>query len=246
VQDAFSGKLQRSRGGALIIGVAAAVLAAILLAVYLHQYRSSVDSGSKPMTVLVAKSLIPKGTPGAVVAQRELFQVTQVRKDELKNLAISDPSVIRGRVAVADIYPNQQLTSSDFTEVQSNALPMQMARDQRAISIPLDASHGLIGQVQSGDRVDVYVGLGNGAGGGAVTKLLARNILVLSAANSTGNGTSGTTGNTVLRVSADQAAKFAFSSDYGKLWLVLRPRIEPSATPPALVTAQTLLAGTAR
>ena len=42
-----------------LIGGVAAVLAAILLIVYLHSYRSSVNSGTRPMTVLVAKSLIP-------------------------------------------------------------------------------------------------------------------------------------------------------------------------------------------
>ena len=62
MQDVFAGRLFKTRGGAVLIGGVAAVLAAILLVVYLHSYRSSVNSGSRPMTVLVAKSLIPKGT----------------------------------------------------------------------------------------------------------------------------------------------------------------------------------------
>ena len=58
------GKLTSSRGGAILLGVAAAVLAAILLAVYVTRYRDSVKSGTVNVPVLQATHLIPKGTPG--------------------------------------------------------------------------------------------------------------------------------------------------------------------------------------
>ena len=214
MQDVFAGRLFKTRGGAVLIGGAAAVLAAILLVAYLHSYRSRVNSGTAPMTVLVAKSLIPRGTSGTLIAQQHLYQVTTVPKDQLKALAISDPAAVSGRVTLADVYPGQQLTASDFTLAPVNSIPTQITGTRRAIAVSLDATHDVGGQVQSGDHIDIYIGLG-GVGGGII-KLLASNVLVLSAAP---NG-----GNVILRVSTGQAAKFAFANDNGKLWFVLRPQ----------------------
>ena len=249
MQDVLSGKLFTTRGGALLVGGLAAGLAAILLLVYLHQYRNSLESGSQPMSVLVAKSLIPKGTSGTLIGQKDLFQVTSVPKDQLKDGAISDPAAVIGRVAVGDIFPGQQLTAADFSVGTTTAIPTQISGRQRAISIPVDSNHGLIGQVASGDRVDVYVGFNASQGGVTqpLLKLLAANVLVLQAPSSGGSGGVGgssTAGeNAVLRVSNKQAAKFAFAADNGQLWLVLRPQVDARPTPPDLVTVATLLAG---
>ena len=98
-------KVQQSRGWTLALGIAAAALAAILLIAYLVQYRSSVNDSTAPTPVLVAKNLIPKGTSGTVIAEKQLFQAATLSKDDLKVGAISDPAYLNGRVAVADIFP---------------------------------------------------------------------------------------------------------------------------------------------
>jgi Flp pilus assembly protein CpaB len=247
VQDAFAARLQKTRGGALAIGGIAALLAALLLVVYLRQYRASIDSGSQPMSVLVAKRLIPKGTSGSVVAQKDMFQVATIRKDQLKNLAVSDPAAVSSRVAVADIYPGQQLTAADFSAESASGLSAQLTGAQRAIALPLDGPHGLGGQIEPGDRVDVYVNVA--ATGGPVVKLLASNIDVLAVdgARAGGVGQSGSASGTVtLRVAAAQAADFAFGSDNAKLWLVLRPQAGAESTPRDLVTGASVLAGSGR
>ena len=81
----------RTRGGALLAGVGAALLAAILLIVYLNSYRSSVNSGKQPEPVLVAKRLIQAGTSGELVATTGLYQATTVPQDQLKVNAVTDP-----------------------------------------------------------------------------------------------------------------------------------------------------------
>jgi Flp pilus assembly protein CpaB len=216
------------------MGGIAAVLAAILLVAYLHSYRSSVKGGTQPMTVLVAKSLIPRGTSGTLIAQQHLYQVTTVPKDQLKDLAISDPAAVNGHVTVADIYPQQQLASSDFTAAPINSIPAQITGPRRAIAISVDPTHGVGGQVQAGDHVDVYVGIG--AQGGNLVKLLASNVLVLSSPSSSGDG-----GNVILRVSAGQAGKFAYAADNGRIWLVLRPQAGATPTPPTFVNVGKLI-----
>jgi Flp pilus assembly protein CpaB len=251
VQDVFQGRIFKTRGGAVLIGGVAAVLAAILLIVYLHSYRSSVNSGTRPMTVLVAKSLIPRGTSGSLIAQEGLYQVTTVPKDQLKNLAIVDPGALTDRVTAVDVYPGQQLVQTDFTIEGVNSIPNQITGNKRAIAIPVDSAHGLVGELQTGDHVDVYVALssGNAAAGGAAAmiKLLASNVLVLSAPTSGGGGAlSGNSstggGNAILRVTTADAAKFAFAADNGRLWLILRPQVGAKPTPPSVVNSAALVA----
>src|SRR5687767_8978538 len=113
MQNILSSRLLSTRGGTVVLGAIAALLAAIILLVYLNRYRESVSSSSAPQTVLVAKSLIPSGTSGVLVGQKELFQVASLSGDQVKEGAVVDPATLKGRVAVDDIYPGQQLTLAD-------------------------------------------------------------------------------------------------------------------------------------
>jgi Flp pilus assembly protein CpaB len=249
-------KLLSTRGGTLIVSGMAAVLAAVILLAYLHRYRESVNSSSQPVTILVAKGLIEKGTPGNVVGSQDLFQSTTAPRDEVKEGAITDPASLRGRVAVEDVYPGQQLTMSDFS-AQADALGNRISADQRAITIPIDAAHGMIGNVQAGDHVDVFAGFNvkklrsdgtvdPNSAERSVLKLIMEDITVLSAPaeGKTGFGAGQTTTSDVtVRVDDRQAAQLAFASDNGKLWIVLRPRAGAEPTRPDIVTVETLLFG---
>jgi len=241
-------KALSTRGGTIALGAAAAVLAAFVLLLYLNQYRSSVNANSEPVTVLVAKTLIEKGMPGDVVGLKGLFESEEAPKTQLRDGAITDPSTLRGRIAVADIYPGQQLTVADFAGT-TDAIGATLAGRSRAIALPFDSARGMIGKVEPGDRVDVFATLfqrgPTGAQGKPILKVLAQNALVLDAPTDTsaGVGTASQTANVVLRVNRDQAAELAFAVDNGKVWLVLRPRAGARATKPAAVTDRSLLGG---
>jgi Flp pilus assembly protein CpaB len=242
-------KLLSTRGGTVALGGVAALMAGFVLLLYLNQYRSSVNANSEPVTVLVAKDLIEKGMPGDVVGLKKLFQSDEAPKSQVKDGAITDPSTLRGRVAVEDIYPGQQLTISDFG-VTGNAIGTRLAGRSRAIAVPLDSARGMVGKVVPGDRVDVLAGfnvLGNaGAGQGRpVVKVMKQNALVLDAPPDTGAGigSANQTANVVLRVNRDEAAEIAWAVDNGKVWIVLRPRAGAAPTAPGVVTAESLLTG---
>jgi Flp pilus assembly protein CpaB len=153
---------------------------------------------------------------------------------------------LRGSVAKTDILPGQQLTVSDFTKA-SGGVVSELAGIQRAITISIDAAHGMIGQISQGDRVDIYAGFNvnpvdsSGRPSGqqrAVLKLIMQNIPVLIVG--TGNRASQVT----LKATAYQAEQLAFASDNGRIWLVLRPPTGARASKPNLVTVETLLLGT--
>ena len=242
-------KLLSTRGGTVALGGAAAVMAAFVLLLYLNQYRSSVSADSEPVTVLVARTLIEKGMPGDVVGLKRLFESDEAPKSQVKDGAITDPSTLRGRVAVEDIYPGQQLTVADFAGT-TDAIGAKLAGKHRAIAVPLDTARGLVGRIEPGDRVDVLAGfnvLGNTAGGQGrpVVKVMMQDALVLDAPAQTAAGLAAAnqTANVVLRVNRDQATEIAWAVDNGKIWLVLRPRAGAPPTRPGVATAESVLTG---
>jgi Flp pilus assembly protein CpaB len=188
--------------------------------------------------VLVANRFIQKGSPGNLIGTGHQYQVASVPKKDLLDGALTDSGALRGLVAIQDIYQGQQLTAADFAPTAPDALQNKLTGRDRAISIPIDAPHGMIGQINAGDHVDVYVGFNVQGPGGAVPalKLLMQNTLVLR------TPTSGATpGTVVLRTEGDQAGAVAYASDNGKLWLILRPATGAKAVRPGLITADRLL-----
>jgi Flp pilus assembly protein CpaB len=240
VQNTLTAKLLSSRRATVGVGIASAALAALVLIVYLNRYRESVNVGAQPVSVLVAKRLITKGTSAAVIASQGVSDLLTIPRDQAKTGAVADPATLRGRVAVADIYPGQQLTLADFSATTTYAIPTLLVGNERAIAIPLDSSHGMTGQVQTGDRVDLYVGLGSESG--SLLKLLLADVLVLGAPGAGGEEAGGGGNNNfIFKVNSSAAPKLAFASDHGTLWVILRPSNGADRTPPQVVTIQSLL-----
>jgi Flp pilus assembly protein CpaB len=228
-----------TRRGSLLVGAAAAVVAGIILLVYLHAYRSSLNSSSTPASVLVAKNLIPKGTPGNIIGTSNQFQVASVPKGQLQTGALTDPAALSGRVAVTDIYPGQQLTAAYFAYAAPGTLQTKITGSDRAISLSIDSEHGMVGQIAAGDHIDIYVGVNRigPSGSQPVIKLLMADVTVLRAPLTGGSGIY------TLRASSRQAAALAFAADNGRLWFVLRPPSGAKTVNPGVVSLQTLLLG---
>ena len=189
MQSIFAGRALRNRGGAVIAAVGIAVLATILLVVYLHSYRSSVNSGKRPERV--ARCDGPDSAGDGRRPDREEGPLPGDDGPEgSAESAGASPirSQMNGPIAAHDIFPGQQLTASDFTTQSETSIPYQLTGFQRAIAVPVDQAHGLVGQVANGNFVDVYVGarIPGGRCGGSTVHLLASNILVLVAPGSAG------------------------------------------------------------
>jgi Flp pilus assembly protein CpaB len=231
----------------------AGILAAAILLTYLHRYRESVRDSGVPVTILTAKSLIEKGTSGEVIATQDLYQVSSTPKGQVISGAITDPDTLKGRVANADIYPGEQLTAAKLSAGGVSSIANRITADQRAVTLPIDSAHGMIGKISDGDHVDIYGGFnvrpirrdGSPVPGGSdrpVIKLLEEDVVVLDVPAGEGRNSNGKAQLTV-RVSDQAAAKLAFASDNGVLWAVLRPRANAAPTSPDIVTLETVLFG---
>jgi pilus assembly protein CpaB len=237
-----------TRRGAITVALVAAALAGIVLLAFASSYKHHVQVGNDQRTALVADRLIPKGTSGDLVVSGSLFRQAQVRESTVAAGAVTDGSALAGRVATRDIYPGQQITAGDFA---ANADPLrgQLKGNQRAISIPVDDSHGLVGEVRIGDHVDILAGFNSTSGttgqGRPQLRTLMEDVLVLKAPSADTANRSGSQTNTevTVRVAASDAAKLAFASDNGKVWIVLRPPTGGTNPSPSAVNLDSLLSG---
>ena len=146
-----------------------------------------------------------------------------MKNSQVEDGAITDPDQLSGEVVAKDIHPGHQLRSSDFEE--GRTAQARLTGVQRAMSVPLDESRGLVGEVEAGDRVDVVVTYRNSGSGPNAARVAARDVLVLSVADSDDGGVSSDDPTATLRVNDDDAAAIAAAVDGGSVWLVLRPAI---------------------
>jgi Flp pilus assembly protein CpaB len=235
-----------TRQGMFVAAAVVTVAAAAFLLIFLSQYRDRVTDSSE-VNVAVAKSLIEKGSSGDVIVEKGLYEIQAVRKSDLDDGAVTDPAALRGKVAADDIFPGDQMTSSDFA-TGTDSLASKITGTERAISIPLDPAHGLIGEVDAGDRVDVLAGFtvqGSFRGRPSMRTIL-QNALVLKAPAEvkTKAASLNKTQNVVIRASDEKAAQIAYAIDNGKVWLTLRPKAGAENSPPSNVALESLLAGT--
>jgi Flp pilus assembly protein CpaB len=243
-------KVLSTREGTFAFATLAGLLAIGLLLAFMAAYRNSVDEGAQPVTVLVARDSLPKGVGGDMIAEKGLFKATGFKRDQVKQGAVTDPASLRGQVAVHDLVKGQQLTTADFSR-PTNPVLSSLAGDQRAVTIPVDSAHGMAGQIQTGDHVDVFAGFqvqpeGTGGRSRPVLRVLLQDVEVLEAPPTPkkgGLGSQSQTQSVVLRVSEKAAPQLAFASDNGKLWISLRPPAGAKQRPPTMITLDRLLLG---
>jgi Flp pilus assembly protein CpaB len=231
----FTGKVSgrmSSRGWAIALGIGAVVLAAILLVVYLDRYRSRVAGENAPTPVLVAKQLIPAGTPGSQVATKSMYTPTTLPAKEVEVGAISDPAYLSGRAAAADIFPGQQFTATDFAASDTASVDSQLTGTQRAFAMSIDAVHGVSSQVMPGDHVDVYMSVAG------VVKLFRPNVKVITTPTFPGPAGGG---NLILEIDTKEAATWLYAADNSQLIFVLRPVVGAKQTKKSQATAASLL-----
>jgi pilus assembly protein CpaB len=220
------------RRSGVIIAVVAAVLAGVLLYAFVQHYKKSTPTAAVSTTtaVIVSTGFIPTGTPASQVALGDGLQHMSVPSSVALPGAISDSAAITGEVAAKNIYPGHQITAADFT-TGDVTIAQYLSPGERAIEIPIDATHGLQGYVLPGNRIDLLTN----AGAAGKETILASNVQVLSIGTGTnGEAESTGSGSLVLAVSQAMAAKLAAAADSSSIWVLLRPPVwskpSPSAT----------------
>jgi Flp pilus assembly protein CpaB len=177
----------------------------MLSLVYVSNYKASVQHKEKTVNVFVAKKDIPVGTSGADIVRRHLLTSSEVIQRSVVPGAISDPNQVANLVTTQPILAKEQVTLRRFANHAELGPRAQLHGTLRAISIEGDPSQVLAGVLKPGDHVDIVASFSNqGKGNGSVSRDIARNLLVLQAAESTGGKLSAGSSTSVLLAASEQ------------------------------------------
>ena len=216
-----------------LLAAAAILLAAIAgLGVYFYVSGADNRAESKVQTVeaFVAVRDIPKGTTGDSALAQGLIAPARTLRGSVPPSAVSDSSLLTGKVAAATIQARQFITDSSFVapaQGGGGSLAASIGgKDLVAVTVNVGAPQAVANQIAPGDRVDLI------SGGDAGTYLY-RGVKVLAIGTETaataagGNGQpsagAASSGLITFEVTPDQALTIVNASRAGGIYLTLQP-----------------------
>jgi Flp pilus assembly protein CpaB len=237
----------RLRNLALPIGLA--VLAAVLVGVYVISYRNSVNHGAGMTNVLVASRDIPAGTNGAAVAAGGYLGTESVPRRAVVPGSIVSAAPLTSLVAGTTIYKGEQVTLRQFVPIAQSGDFAQFSGRERLVVVPGDPNQLLAGTVSAGDRVDVVANVRYHIGGFArsTARVVLENLLVLKApaapTAASGLGGSGSVGSSATLVMTDrQSQTMLWALENSQWFLTLRPTTDPRSSKATMETLHSFLA----
>jgi Flp pilus assembly protein CpaB len=243
----------------LIIALALAVAAALLVGLYVSDYKRTVQHSQQHVTVYVAAKDIPAGTSGADAWAKGYVKTEQVLRSSVVPGAISSPKQLAPLVAAQEVFPGEQIALSRFSTVAQHGIRGLLRGTMRAIQISGSADQTLAGTLQAGDRVDVLVSMkyhftdfrsthtSDNQQDLNAGRVVLRNIRVLRSTAWTDaaklNTPTQATGSmpVVLMVTDKQAQKLFFVVHEGTWTLALRPVVHAADSPESVDTVGTIL-----
>lgn len=238
----------------VVVAVALGLLAAVLVAVYVANYRKHVQQGAQNVAVFVAAEDIPAGTSGAAIVSGHMLKQLTVPRTALTPGAISSPDEIARLVSTDQIMAGEQVSTRRFGGAAELGVRAQLKGTLRAIQIAATPNQVLAGTLREGDHVDVIGNIKVDTGGNDqhFDRVLLRNLLVLrppAPIDPKSGLTSQTTASVMLAVTDSQAAKLMFvvknsdanSSSDGGWALELRPVGNSADSPDHIESIQTVL-----
>ena len=199
------------------------LLAGAALLVFLRQYREDVTSSDRAR-VVVAASLVPKGTPGDVVLEKRMYRIARVRSDDVREGALTDPNDLKGQAVTSDVFPGHQLTLGDLDEAKGK-LPSDLADYDRAMTVPVDKAHGMAREDRGGRsrRRDHHDGLRDRRRHNRDRCRAGRAVMAVPSDGDSSK--SARQQQVTIRVPDRAAQTLAAAADGGKVWLILRPPV---------------------
>lgn len=233
----------RLRNLALPIGLA--VLAAVLVGLYVISYRNSVNHGANLEKVLVATRDIPAGTDGASVAGGGYLKEQTVPQRAVVPGAIVSASPLTSLVVSGTIYKGEQVTLRQFKPLAQGGIFAKFSGKQRVVVVPGDPNQLLAGTASDGDHVDVVANTKYSFRGlnKVAARVVLQNLLVLKAATGSGSGgvAGAQTATATLVMTDKQSQTMLWALKNATWYLVLRPTATPRNTKPSLETLESFL-----
>lgn len=233
----------------ILVAIGLAVVAMLLVLLYVTNYKRSVQHSAADVQVFVANHDIATGTPGSeIVAKHELHAVSVARRNVVPG-AISSTDQVKSLVLSQPIYAGEQVTVRPFADVAAQGVRAHLRGSMRAVEITGDSTQLLGGTLKAGDHVDLLANLRiDPNSNNYATKIVVRNIPVLSSPDETVTSKVASAGgqgqeSVILELSDAQSQKLFFAVKNGDWTLALRPVIAAADNHTHADTVLTVLGG---
>lgn len=235
----------------MIIGMALALVVALLASMYVYRTFQRV-SAVKPQvtaTIVVAAEPLQVGTP----LDEHNTRTISWPADEPLNGSFHRVADCAGRAVITPMAENEPVLESNLAPRESGAgLPATIPQGKRAVSVAVNDVVGVAGFVIPGTMVDVLAtgrlpGKAEGADN-SITRTILENVRVLAAGQQIKQDRDGKPEKVpvvTLLVSPQDADVLTMASTEGKIQLALRNTIDTKATNPPAVLQAALFAGPA-
>jgi pilus assembly protein CpaB len=214
----------------LIVAAMVAALGTLLVFLYVKGADTRADERYHAIQVLKAvKPITPGETIADAQSQGAIQLGTVTQQDRLPD-ALSDLSAINGQVALTNIYPGEQITTSKFGTTPASSDALTLPKGKLAISISLTDPGRVAGFVNPGANVAIFMsGSGQGGNAGSFTQLLLPKVQVIAVGSTTVTTTTTTDASgqqtteqlpkTLMTLAVDQneAQKIIYASGNGEL-----------------------------
>lgn len=227
----------------VMLPVALAVLAVVLIGIYIVSYRNSVNSGADLVKVLVASRDIPAGTKGSAVASGGYMKTQTVPRRAVVPGSVVSGAPLTSLVSTDPIYKGEQITLRQFGPMAQAGIFAKFSGKQRAVALLGEPTQLLDGTIADGDRVDVvatakysHFGLQR-----ATSRVVLRNLLVLEAPDGKTEVSSSEKTSATLVMNDRQTQTMAWAMKNTTWFLALRPTKRPRDSKASLETLKTFL-----
>ncbi len=160
--------------------MAAALFAVFLLYSYTNERNTELaQKFAASRSVVVAKANIDQ----METIDASKLEVKAIPMDFIQPDALSQPEQAVGMVALAPIKAGEQILQTKILEPGPvTGLSLQVTPQKRAVSIPIDAVHGVSKLLKPGDRIDVIaaVDVGHGAQAHKEVRTILQDVPVLA------------------------------------------------------------------
>lgn len=223
----------------LIAAVLVAGLGSALVFGYVNSLRSAVAADLEDVEVLVVTEPIEAGTSVADAERLGSFQKTVLTNESVADGALGDLEPIRDLVALAPIFPGEQVLSQKFGE-SSAVSRLTLPKDKLAVSVQLSDPARVAGFVNPGSTVAVMLttdpnerSAGFGSTSVPETRVLLPRVEVIAVGQSSlvAQRTTAEDGSQTveeiprailtLALDQDQAQRVVFGQTQGELYLAL-------------------------
>jgi len=228
------------------IAVILAAFAGLLTIFYVANYKRHVQHGENNVSVLVAARDIPAGTTGSEVVEQHYLKTETVPRRTVVPGAISNSDQLNNLVATEQVYRGEQVTTLRFGTSTELGIRAQLKGSERAVQLEGDANELLAGTLKQGDHVDVVATWEAPEGGTPphhVSKVIARNLLVLFAPEAPSSGAKLAAQDSFsvqLRATDAQLQKVYYARKNGIVSLLLRPPADAQNSPRSIDDWRTL------